>query len=466
MLAYESMTDVSLAYGNTAFPFTFDPTRFRVVVPHEGPPSGTEEHLIESPPLADLARGRRVLLIVSDLTRPTGTREFLPQLLGQLGGAAAVRFLFATGLHRPLDDGDKIAIVGEDVFRAYPMLDHEPEENNTKVGTTSLGNDVEIDEQVLRHDVIVLTGSIGFHYFAGYSGGRKSLLPGVASKESIQFNHLLVLNRNGPGRNPDVGVARLEGNPIHEDMVEAARLVDRRLFVHNTILDSARRVRKTFSGHWLEAHQRGARDYFDHHSVSLEGKRGLAIVSCGGFPRDINMIQATRPSNLPGTSSNPVERSFSWPSARKEQDTRASSRGSGIRTWMNSSGNYVRPTRSMARPLIRFFPSPGVFGSFVCPRSPISRFARWVWNLPPPSTLQWRLSVPTSPATYCPLEPKSCRRWKHRKGLRTRRQGELGERILPVFGPLERCLPAAITIDDSPVNSLGSNPVQYERGVA
>ena len=292
MLAYESMESVSLAYGNSAFPFTFDPTRFRLVVPHEGPPSGTEEHLIESPPLADLARGRRVLLIVSDLTRPTGTREFLPLLLGQLGGAAAVRFLFATGLHRPLDDGDKIAIVGEDVFRAYPMLDHEPEENNTKVGTTSLGNDVEIDEQVLRHDLIVLTGSIGFHYFAGYSGGRKSLLPGVASKESIQFNHLLVLNREGTGRNPDVGVARLAGNPIHEDMVEAARLVDRRLFVHNTILDSAKRVRKTFSGHWLEAHQRGARDYFDHHSVRLEGKRRLAIVSCGGFPRDINMIQA------------------------------------------------------------------------------------------------------------------------------------------------------------------------------
>ena len=286
------MKDVSLAYGNSAFTFTFDPARFQLVVPHQGPGSGSEVHLIDSPPLVDLARGKRVLLIVSDLTRPTGTREFLPQLLNQLGGAAAVRFLFATGLHRPLDDGDKVAIVGEDVFRAYAMLDHEPEENNTKVGTTSNGNDVEIDQQVLEHDLIVLTGAIGFHYFAGYSGGRKSLLPGVASKESIHFNHLLVLNREGTGRNPGVGVARMEGNPVHDDMVEAARLVGRQLFVHNTILDSAKKVRKTFSGHWLEAHRRGTVDYFENHSVSLEGKRRLAIVSCGGFPRDINVIQA------------------------------------------------------------------------------------------------------------------------------------------------------------------------------
>ena len=292
VLAYESMKDVSLAYGSSAFPLTIDPDRFRVVAPLEDALSAGEEHLIESPPLADLARGKRVLLIVSDLTRPTGTREFLPGILAQLGAAAVVRFLFATGLHRPLDDEDKIAIVGEDVFKAYPMLDHEPEENNTRVGTTSLGNDVEIDNQVLEHDVIVLTGSIGFHYFAGYSGGRKSLLPGVASKESIQFNHLLVLNREGIGRNPEVRVARLEGNPVHDDMVEAARMVGRQLFVYNTILDSAKKVQKTFSGHWLEAHRRGAMDYFDHHSMRLEGQRRLAIVSCGGFPRDINVIQA------------------------------------------------------------------------------------------------------------------------------------------------------------------------------
>lgn len=286
------MQTVSLPYGSTGFAMSFDPERFQVLSPAGVPKTSEERFLIDSPPLPELAAGRRVLLIVSDLTRPTGSVEFLPPLLQQLDRAKQIDFLFATGLHRPLKDADKITIVGESIFKSYPMLDHWPDRDNVLVGTTSRGNRVEIDQKVLDHDLIVLTGSIGFHYFAGFAGGRKSLLPGVAAQSSITFNHLLVLNQNGPGRNPDVRVARLDGNPVHEDMVEAAKLVDKPLFVFNTILDRRKKVESVYAGHWLNAHRTGCQAYLKTHGAELSEKRPLAIVSAGGFPRDINMIQA------------------------------------------------------------------------------------------------------------------------------------------------------------------------------
>ena len=237
------MQTVSLPYGSSGFALSFDPERFEIVAPPEVPHS-TKQFLIDSQPLEEIARGKRVLLIVSDLTRPTGSQEFLPPLLESIRGASKVAFLFATGLHRPLKDADKIAIVGETISKSYPMLDHYPDQSNVYTGTTSRGNRVEINSQVFDYDLIVLTGSIGFHYFAGFTGGRKSLMPGVAAQQTIHFNHLLVLNQDGPGRNPDVRVARLEGNPVHEDIVEAVKLVGKPLFVFNTILDRRKKNRE------------------------------------------------------------------------------------------------------------------------------------------------------------------------------------------------------------------------------
>ena len=289
------MRDISLAIGDRAEPFRFDPSRFAVLRPPEGPTPGAntfEEHLVDSPPLDELSRGRRVLVVVSDLTRPTGAQEFLPRLMEALQPAAGVRFIFSTGIHRPLTPEEKSRIVGPDLVRENRMLDHDPESGNSFVGETSFGNRVEIDDRVLEDDLIVLTGSIGFHYFAGFSGGRKSILPGIASRRSIEFNHLLVLNPGGCGRNPNVHVARMEGNPVHEDMVEGVRLTGREYFLYNTILDRQRRVSRVWAGHWIHAHRQGASDYLETHSVTIDDRRRMAIVSCGGYPRDINMIQA------------------------------------------------------------------------------------------------------------------------------------------------------------------------------
>src|SRR5579871_6703124 len=105
------MQTISLPYGSTGFALSFDPERFQVLAPADVSRTSEEPFLIDSAPLPELIRDRRVLLIVSDLTRPTGSREFLPGLLRQLDGSRDVAFLFATGLHRPLKDTDKIAII-------------------------------------------------------------------------------------------------------------------------------------------------------------------------------------------------------------------------------------------------------------------------------------------------------------------------------------------------------------------
>ena len=118
------MQTVSLPYGSTGFAMSFAPERFQVVAPVDIVAAAEEKLLIDSPPLAEIAANRSVLIIVSDLTRPTGSLQFLPPLLHDLRAAARVGILFSTGLHRPLKDEDKIAIVGPEIFKAYDMLDH------------------------------------------------------------------------------------------------------------------------------------------------------------------------------------------------------------------------------------------------------------------------------------------------------------------------------------------------------
>src|SRR5438094_5794021 len=142
------MQTISLPYGSTGFAMSFNPERFQVLAPSDATQASDQRFLIHSPPLAEIIAGRRVLLIVSDLTRPTGSVEFLPPLLKQLQLVKEAGFLFATGLHRPLKDSDKIAIVGEEIFKSYPMLDHWPDRDNVLIGTTSRGNRVEIDRKI------------------------------------------------------------------------------------------------------------------------------------------------------------------------------------------------------------------------------------------------------------------------------------------------------------------------------
>ncbi len=160
------------------------------------------------------------------------------------------------------------------------------------MGKTSGNIEVSINRRAVEADRLLLTGVIGFHYFAGFGGGRKALLPGIASRQACMASHFSVLNpRPGSGKNPLATTGNLEGNPVHQAMAEACAMVVPDLIL-NTILSLEKRVIATYAGPWREAHERGCRYYRELFSYPITQKAELVVVSCGGFPKDINLIQA------------------------------------------------------------------------------------------------------------------------------------------------------------------------------
>jgi lactate racemase len=159
------------------------------------------------------------------------------------------------------------------------------------IGTTSRGTPVEINRLLVDCDRVILVGAIGFHYFAGFSGGRKALLPASASERSIQANHLLAFDAASLSRTPGVESGRLDGNPVSEDMEEAARLFGP-AFLVNTVLDASDRITALYAGDVRAAHRHGCAEYLEAHRVAAPERRSVVIASCGGAPRDINMIQS------------------------------------------------------------------------------------------------------------------------------------------------------------------------------
>jgi nickel-dependent lactate racemase len=151
---------------------------------------------------------------------------------------------------------------------------------------------VEINRKVVESDRLILTGTIGFHYFAGFGGGRKSILPGVASRRSCMASHFAVLNPGeGSGRNPRAATGVIEGNPVHRAMDEACAMIPP-AFILNTVLSPEKRIIAAFAGDWRTAHEEGCRFYAERFAHSIDRLADLVLVSCGGFPKDINLIQA------------------------------------------------------------------------------------------------------------------------------------------------------------------------------
>jgi lactate racemase len=138
---------------------------------------------------------------------------------------------------------------------------------------------------------VILTGAVGYHYFAGFSGGRKSICPGLAGSETIEATHMLALDFERGGRRRGVGSGLLNGNAVSEACERVAALIDP-AFSINAIVDERGRSEKIFAGHWRSAHARACADYIAGHSLQIKEKREVVIVSSGGLPYDINLIQA------------------------------------------------------------------------------------------------------------------------------------------------------------------------------
>lgn len=253
---------------------------------------------IASPPFNTLFQaGDKVTIVVSDITRLVKLHEYLPTIVKRLNSLGIpdedILVLTATGTHRGQTPEEKKKMIGEELFSRLEVIDHDCDHSEmVQIGTTPRGTEVVVNRWVVDRKVI-LTGGIVHHLMAGFGGGRKSILPGVASRKTIAQNHLHSLDPEAERSNPLIGVGALIDNPLHEDMVDATRFVNPD-FLMNSIIHTDGKIARLIGGHWLEAWEEGCQWADDNYGVPIEKRADLVIASCGGFPKDISLYQSTK----------------------------------------------------------------------------------------------------------------------------------------------------------------------------
>ncbi len=251
-----------------------------------------------TPPLREIVQtGERVVIVTSDITRYTGSELYLPILVEELNRCGIpdrdIEIVIALGIHRKQSSEEHRKILG-DLYGRIAVYDHECDdpEQLIDLGMTSSGLPVQINRRVMAADRVIVTGTIGLHYFAGFGGGRKSLVPGVASRETCMATHFTIFNppQQG-GRNAQACTANLEGNPVHQAILEAAKMI-KPDFLLNTVLTTDKKIAQIFCGDLEQAHLAGCELARRLYTASMERPVDLAIISCGGHPKDINFIQS------------------------------------------------------------------------------------------------------------------------------------------------------------------------------
>ena len=297
---------IELGYGRGALQFIFDRDRFAVIGARkesESPLSDFEIGAAFDAPIACqpideiVSSNDSVLIVVSDATRATASAQVVNLLVRRLVQAwvspPRIAIIFATGIHRPVTEKEKIELLSPFIVQRLRIIQHDAYDRNklTTLGTTDGGVVVEVNSALKEFSRVFLTGGITFHYFAGFTGGRKSICPGLASAKTIEGTHMLALDFETGGRRSGVQTGRLEGNPVHEECERVASLIAP-AFSINTVVDEKKRALKVFCGDWRLAHRAACNYYLAQYSVAVPEKRDIVIVSCGGFPHDINLIQA------------------------------------------------------------------------------------------------------------------------------------------------------------------------------
>lgn len=240
-----------------------------------------------------LAGGKDLLVVAPDVTRHCGLHKLFHLILRHAAAAgipeSKVKVLFANGLHRELRIAEMKQILGLLTGSDCVLVNHNARESRDLVslGHSPKGIKVEVNRAIVEADRILLTGAIGFHYLAGYSGGWKIVVPGVASHDTILAFHKLTLEGG-----PAVGLGRTQGNPFFEEIHSLGKLLQKPCFAVNTVLAPDGRLLRLFSGDVAKAFREGCDFYRGIFERPIQEKADLAVVSCGGFPKDINLIQA------------------------------------------------------------------------------------------------------------------------------------------------------------------------------
>lgn len=258
--------------------------------------SGAEEikralaNPIKSQPLRKIVQpGEKVVIVTSDITRPMPSTVVLPPVLDELQAAGVkdedIKVVFALGIHRGHTEVEKKALVGEEIFHRIACVDSDPSDT-IHLGTTKNGTPIEIFNPVAQADRRILLGNIEYHYFAGYSGGAKAIMPGVSTRAAIQANHKRMVEDSAQAGN-------LYTNNVRNDIDEVAQFVPID-FIVNVVLDAKKQVIKAVAGNYLAAHREGCRFLDSLYKLQIPQRAEIVIVSAGGFPKDINLYQAQK----------------------------------------------------------------------------------------------------------------------------------------------------------------------------
>ena len=247
-------------------------------------------HPIGAGKLEELASPhKKVAIICSDITRPVPSYALLPPIVKRLLAAGCapenITVVFALGSHRKHTEEEKLQLVGKWVYETVACVDSDPDDC-VHMGVTDAGTPVDITRVVAEADVKICTGNIEFHYFAGYSGGAKAIMPGVSTHDAIQNNHKMMVNEAACAGN-------LEGNPVRQDIEQAGSIcgID---YIVNVVLDEHKKIVYAVAGDVTLAHRDGCA-YLDRmYRKAITQKADIVLVSQGGAPKDANLYQVQK----------------------------------------------------------------------------------------------------------------------------------------------------------------------------
>lgn len=293
------MKEHSFRYGKGELKFSLDPAlvmdeltiqRFPEIADPAAAVTAAIRRPIGCPPLREIVKpGQTVAFIVNDPTRVARSDTFMPILLNELNAAgvpdANMRIVFSLGTHRAMTTAEMTEEVGAETASRVPMhnTDCYDDSQFRFFGTTSRGTKIGFNTLVTEADHIICTGSIVHHFFSGYGGGRKAMLPGVAAYETIRHNHSMMFDKNAV-------IGRLEGNPVYLDQIEGVEMC-RPSFLLNVVLDEDKRFLKVFAGDYIAAHKEACAFVDQVYGAEVKREADLVVASCGGFPKDINVYQ-------------------------------------------------------------------------------------------------------------------------------------------------------------------------------
>ncbi len=236
--------------------------------------------------------GDTAVFICNDLTRVANSFDFMPVFLDEMNRLgvpdANMKIVFSLGAHRDMTEAEMQEAVGKEVFDRVPCFNSQARrtEEFQFIGTTSRGTPVNVHREICNVDHVFLTGTVVQHYFAGYGGGRKAILPGCSALDTITANHKHMMN-------PACGFGITDGNPCYEDQVEGVKLFSqgRHLFLFNAVLNAKHEFLGMFAGDFVKAHLACAKLADKAYGCPIKEKADLVIASCGGYPKDINIYQ-------------------------------------------------------------------------------------------------------------------------------------------------------------------------------